>query len=90
MSHLFESGRIVDLILALVVLEVIGISAYYRATGRGVPPLDLLANLLAGVFLLLALRAALTAAPWTWIALSMVAALLAHVTDLWRRWRGKG
>jgi hypothetical protein len=49
--------------------------------------MDLLANLLAGACLMLALRGALAGAGGPWIALCMAAALLAHLTDLWRRWR---
>jgi hypothetical protein len=43
--------------------------------------------LLAGLFLLLALRGALAGAGWRWIALALTAACLAHVTDLGYRWR---
>ena len=57
------------------------------ARGRGISPLDALASLLAGVFLLLALRAALTAEPWTAVALWLAGALAAHLADVARRWR---
>ena len=43
--------------------------------------------LLAGAFLLLALRAALTGASWIPVALWLLAALFAHLVDLVRRWR---
>jgi hypothetical protein len=87
MSELLASGRIVDLILALMVLEGIVLIAYNRRTGRGVAPVDLLVNLFAGACLLLALRAALTGLWWRWTALWLAAALLAHLADLWRRWQ---
>lgn len=87
MTELFASGLVVDLILALMVLEGVGLVAFHRATGRGVAPLDVLANMLAGLGLLLALRVALTGGSWHWIAASLGAALLAHLADLWRRWR---
>ena len=48
---------------------------------------DLVGLLLAGAFLLLALRAALTGAPWPSIAIWLLAALIAHLADLVRRWR---
>jgi hypothetical protein len=89
-TELFATGRIVDLVLALMVLEGIVLVAYHRTTGRGLAPVGLLANLLAGVCLLLALRAALIGASWRWIALALAAALLAHLADLWRRWRSQG
>lgn len=86
MSHLFTTGRIVDLIVALTVVEWLALAAYHRSTGRGIAPLDLLGNLLAGVFLLLALRGALLGAGWGWIGLALTAALIAHLSDLGRRW----
>jgi hypothetical protein len=87
MAALFLSGRIVDLILAFTVLELFFLFAYRRATGRGVAPGDILLNLLSGIGLMLALRCALTGAWWGWIGLWLFAALLAHLGDLWRRWR---
>jgi hypothetical protein len=87
MSELFVSGHIVDLILGLVVLEAMAVTLYHRNTGLGVAPADLLSNLLSGVFLMLALRVALVQASWTWTALLLFAALLAHLADLLRRWK---
>jgi hypothetical protein len=86
-TALFTSGRIVDLILAMVVLEALVLLAYGYATGRGIPALSLLTNLLAGAFLLMALRSALLQAHWTWTAAWLAAALFAHVADLAQRWR---
>jgi hypothetical protein len=86
-TGLFATGRIVDLILVLTLLEGIILVAYYRLTGRGLAPADLLSNLVAGICLLLALRDALLNASWVWIALWLSAALLAHLADLQRRWR---
>ena len=87
MEGLFASGRIVDLIVGLMVLEWVALAAWHRRTGRGIAPLDALASLLAGVFLLLALRAALTTEPWTTVALWLAGALAAHLADVARRWR---
>ena len=87
MTGLFASGHIVDLILALTLLEAIVVVAYHQITGRGVAPVNLLSNLMAGVCLLLALRSALLGAWWGWIALWLSAALSAHVIDLRRRWQ---
>jgi hypothetical protein len=86
-SELFGSGRIVDLIVVLMLLEGIALFVYRRRTGRGIATLDWVWNLLAGYFLLLALRAALVHADWRWIALSLALALAAHLGDLWRRSR---
>jgi hypothetical protein len=87
MSELFASGRLVDLILILVVIEAVALLVYWRRVRRGVAPLDLLPNLCAGAFLLLALRATLTGGGWTIACLCLAAAGLAHLTDLYRRWR---
>jgi len=89
-SGLVLSGLAIDAILVLVLLEAIVLSALHLRTRRGIAPADLLPNLLAGAFLLLALRAALTAARWEWIALALSAAFAAHLTDLARRWRRAG
>ena len=89
MQQLVVSGRIVDLILVLVVLEVV-VLGYIRASrGSGIEWRALLPNLLAGAALLLALRAAITGAAWLWIATWLAAAGLAHVADLRTRWDGK-
>jgi hypothetical protein len=86
-TELFGSGRIVDLIVALMLLEGIALLVYWRRTGRGIATLDWVWNLLAGYFLLLALRAALVRADWRWIALCLALAFAAHLADLWRRLR---
>jgi hypothetical protein len=85
-TDLFATGRVVDLILALMALEGVFLVAYRRRTGRGIVAGDLLSNLLAGAGLLLAVRGALAGAGWIWIAACLLAALLAHVADLRRRW----
>jgi predicted membrane-bound mannosyltransferase len=85
MRGLFASGVAVDVILGLVVLEAVTLTALHRITRRGIAPADILPNLLAGAGLLLALRAALVAADWPWIALCLAGALAAHLVDLSRR-----
>lgn len=79
-----ESGRIVDLILALVVLEALGLAWWLRGRG-GVLPLA--PTLVAGACLLVALRAALAGAGWAWIAAALAGALAAHLADLGIRLR---
>lgn len=87
MEELFESGRIIDIILALIVLEVIAIYAYNRIKRRPPALSDVALNILSGACLMLALRAAFTGSAWQWAALWLSAALAAHLTDLWRRLR---
>lgn len=43
-------------------------------------------TLFAGLYLMLALRASMTAAPWYVVALLLLAAGLTHAADLLRRW----
>ncbi len=86
MTSLFASGRVVDLILGLVLIEVIALAIVRTRTKRGMNPFDLMASLLAGIALLLALRGALTGIGWPKIAICLGAALLAHLWDLSRRW----
>lgn len=85
--ELFATGRVVDLVLAFMAVEAACLVAYRRRTGRGPRPADLVSNLLSGLCLLLALRAALVGAWWGWIGLALTAALVAHLADLRRRWR---
>jgi hypothetical protein len=87
LDALFANGRIVDLIVGLMALEWIALAAWHLHTRRGIAPVDALVSLLAGAFLLLALRAALTAEPWTTVGLWLAGALAAHLVDLARRWR---
>lgn len=84
MEAWFASGRIVDALLALVLLEAI---LFLRA-GRG---RLLLPNLAAGACLLLALRAALIGAPVALLGLWLGLAGIAHGVDVAGRWRaGRG
>ena len=83
----FSSGRFVDAILVFMVLEGMALIAYQRATGRGIAPAALLANLLAGGGILLALRATLAGWSLPVIGACLGLSFAAHVADLQRRWR---
>lgn len=87
MDDVFVSGRLVDLILVLVAIEVVVLIMLWRRRGRGIPPADLLPNVLAGVFLLLTLRVVLAGGGWTIGCICLAAAGVAHLVDLVRRWR---
>ncbi|MFN7173704.1 MAG: hypothetical protein ACK4MT_03225 [Thermaurantiacus tibetensis] len=78
----FTSGRAVDLVLAVLALEALLLLAF-----AGRRRADLLLALLPGLFLLLAVRAALAGAGWQVVAACLAAALPAHLADLWRRLR---
>ncbi|WBQ12932.1 hypothetical protein L2D00_13940 [Hyphomonadaceae bacterium BL14] len=86
-SDLFTSGRVVDFILLVVVVEVIVLAVFPRL--RGAMSLTDVALLIApGVMLMLALRGALTGAPHTITAAVLAAAFVFHLWDIIRRRRG--
>ncbi len=87
LGELFATGRIVDIILVLVVMEGLALWLWHRRTGRGLATGDILACLLPGACVFVALRLALVDTPWPWIALCLAAALAAHLTDVGRRLR---
>lgn len=82
----FAGSSVVDVVLAIVVLEAIALFAWHRLTGKGPRPLALVPNLLAGFCLLLALRAALAGVSASWIGLALAGSLVAHLADLRQRW----
>lgn len=82
MANLFASGRIIDLILLLVACEALVLALWRARTGRGPPPVPLLCNLASGCALMLALRQALTEAPWPGVAACLAASFAAHGTEL--------
>jgi hypothetical protein len=87
-AALFASGQVADLMVAVLMAEALALLAFWRITGRGLPPRSVFALVLPGVFFALALRAALTGAWWGFVSLALTAAFFAHAWDLWRRWRG--
>lgn len=86
-QDLFTSGRVVDLVLLVMVLEAVVLGVHHRRTGRGIGFVDLLTNMASGACLLLALRAALTGMSWVWIGAALTASFAGHLFDLSRRWR---
>ncbi len=87
MTELYATGRIIDLILILVLLEAVALALFRRLTGRGPRIGDLLPTLVSGGLLLAAVRAALADSRWELVALPLFGALLAHLFDLYRQWR---
>lgn len=80
MTWLFQSGHAVDLVLLVVAVEAV----WLVRTGR-MRAAEAALALLPGAAIMLAVRAALTGAPWPWIAAPLIAALPLHLTDLARR-----
>lgn len=85
MESLFASGRIIDLILVLVALEIAALPWLLRRLASQTTLADLLPNILAGAALLLAVRLSITGIGWTWIGATLFTALLAHLWDLGKR-----
>lgn len=78
-----ESGRIADLVLLVLVIEAVIVAIAWRRSAAG---LQLLAGLVAGGCLVLALRAALVGQGTAWIFLYLALALLAHLIELRLVW----
>lgn len=86
MSELVASGRLLDIVIVFTLLEIAGLWLYHRRTGRGLALDRFLPNLMAGLCLMLAVRAAMVQSHWIWIVLPLLASALAHATDLRGRW----
>jgi hypothetical protein len=86
-DRLFASGRIVDCIIGLMLLELFALGMVRARARRGIHPNELAASVAAGIALLLALRGALVGQSWRYIAAWLVSALLAHLLYLKLSWR---
>lgn len=87
MASLFESGRIVELIVAGMLLEAVVLAVLYLRGRLRVPVAGLLLNLTAGACLLLALRTVLIGSDWRIAGAWLAAAGAAHAGDLVLRLR---
>ncbi|MGP9821680.1 hypothetical protein ACTZWW_16815 [Salinarimonas sp. NSM] len=95
MIDFLVSGRVFDLVIAILVLEGIALlvlSRLPRARARILPEgrrlafRDLAGFVVAGLGLSIAARAAIRDESWTIVAAGLTIAFLAHVYDLYRRW----
>jgi hypothetical protein len=77
---MLTSPHLIDAILLFTVLEG-AILARWRGARI------VWGMLLPGMFLLLALRAALADAAWPWAPAALTGALVAHAAELWARFR---
>ncbi|MEL7296132.1 MAG: hypothetical protein AAGJ86_00650 [Pseudomonadota bacterium] len=87
MQTWIENGRIVDLMLVVVAIEVCVLLAYRARTGRGLSVPAVIYNIGAGGSLMVALKLKFAGVAWHWLAVALIAALVFHVSDIAYRWR---
>lgn len=84
-AEFFARGHAVDLVLAVMALEFAWLTLRPHAALRRPGLVDRGLAFLPGVFILLAVRAALTGAGWPWVALMLAASFPFHIADVLRR-----
>ena len=82
------SPHLIDAILVFIALEALVLAWWHCRTHRGPPAPRLLAMLLPGLCLMLALRAATAGAVLPYVPAALAAALICHLAELRSRWRG--
>lgn len=85
-AEAIANGRIVDLVIAITVLEALALLLYRAVTGKGIAARQFLVNLLSGLSLMAALRLTIASTGWVWVAVCLLLSGLLHVADLWQRW----
>lgn len=85
-QSLIETSRVADILIIVMLAEAAVLIGYRLVKARGFAVSHVVTNLLAGLFLVLALKAALASAPWQWIAASLALAGVAHAVDVIMRW----
>jgi hypothetical protein len=78
---------LVDLVIVATLIEFFVLRALHAKKGVGVAPKDFALNMLSGLCLMLALRAALSGGPLALILITLAAAGLLHGLDIYRRWQ---
>jgi hypothetical protein len=82
MAAFFNSGLVFNLILAALAAEIALAGLYFWRRRQGLVMFSFIANGLAGAALVLALRSALLGAGWLFVAIYLLAGLLAHLADV--------
>ncbi|MEO0616192.1 MAG: hypothetical protein AAFY69_08645 [Pseudomonadota bacterium] len=90
LQQLVESGRIVDIMLVVIALEIVALIGYRVVTGKGLSVLSIILNVGAGGSLMVALKLLYDGVGWQLIAAALVASLCFHTGDLVYRWRRTG
>lgn len=84
---LLADGRLLEGVVALMLVEAVVLLWWRHRTGGGLPASGVLCVLASGIFLMLAVRAALVDRDTNAVAVWLLAALAAHVADLVVRWQ---
>ncbi|MES2783715.1 MAG: hypothetical protein V4657_13035 [Pseudomonadota bacterium] len=79
MEQFFASGRAVDVVLAVLVVEALWLRL------RGQKWADIIPALLPAILMMLGLRAALTGMEWPFVSLPLALAFPVHLYDMYRR-----
>lgn len=82
MTWLFASGHAVDIVLAVIAVELV-----WMVAAAGWRVREAVLRLAPGALMLLALRAALIGSEWFWIALPLLLSFPVHLADLAQRTR---
>ena len=81
--------QVIDLVIAVTLVEGLALTLYHRSTGRGAAPRAFLLNMASGLCLMLALRCLANDTGDVSVALWLLAAGVAHGSDIWMRWQGR-
>ena len=84
---LFTGAMIADIVIAVMVIEAMVLVWNSRQGHANVSCKLIMAALLPGFFLALALRAALVQAHWIWLAFTLLGALITHFIDMRLRYQ---
>lgn len=82
MEDFILSGQVANVMLVVLAAEVMLVGFHLWRYGMALPLLSIAASGMAGGALVLALRAALQEAGWLFVAMYLLAALLAHLADI--------
>jgi hypothetical protein len=85
LQRLCDTGLIADIALAALAAEILILAIWRARAGKAQRLSSDIGAALPGMFLLFALRAALTGAGPYWIALWLACSFPAHLLDLYRR-----
>ncbi|MEM6819010.1 MAG: hypothetical protein AAF578_09465 [Pseudomonadota bacterium] len=89
MQAWIESGRIADVMLVVIAIEIIALIAYRLISGKGLLIATVICNAGAGGSLMVALKLVWVEAAWHWVAAALLGSLVFHTIDLVQRWRAE-